>query len=84
MGEAERMGWAAVLGALREVQRLPLAPPLRRDEARLHAALAGLGAALLAAEGPEGARRRCRGWARVAGWAVRVAFAAGRLARSRS
>jgi hypothetical protein len=80
MGEAET-GWAAVLGALREVQRLPLAPPLRRDEARLHAALAGLGAALLAAEGADGARCRCRGWARVAGWAVRVAFAAGRLVR---
>ena len=79
MGEAERTGWAAVLGAMREVRRLPLAPPLRRDEARLHAALAALGAALLAIEGPEG--RRVRGWARVAGWAVRVAFAAGRLTR---
>lgn len=81
MGEAET-GWAAVLGALREVRRLPLAPPLRRDEAQLHAALAGLGAALLAAEGPEG--RRAAGWARVAGWAVRVAFSAGRLTRPRS
>lgn len=76
MGEAET-GWAAVLGALRQVQRLPLAPPLRRDEARLHAALAGLGAALLAVEG----QGQARGWARVAGWAVRVAFAAGRLVR---
>jgi hypothetical protein len=82
MGEAERTGWAAVLGALREVRRLPMTPPLRRDEARLHAALAGLGAALLAVEGPEG--RRAWGWARVAGWAVRVAFAAGRLTRPRS
>ena len=79
MGEAET-GWAAVLSALREVRRLPMVPPLRRDEARLHAALAGLGAALLAVEGPEGRRA----WARVAGWAVRVAFAAGRLTRSRS
>jgi|688.fasta_scaffold75643_7 hypothetical protein len=82
MGEAERTGWAAVLGALREVRRLPLVPPLRREEAQLYAALAGLGAALLAVEGPEG--RRARGWARVAGWAVRVAFAAGRLTRPRS
>ena len=81
MGEAET-GWAAVLGALREVRRLPAAPPLRRDEAQLHAALAGLGAALLAAEGPEG--RQTSAWARVAGWAVRVAFAAGKLTRSRS
>jgi hypothetical protein len=79
MGEAERTGWVAVLGALREVRRLPLVPPLRREEARLHAALAGLGAALLAIEGPEG--RRAWGWARVAGWAVRVAYWAGRLLR---
>jgi len=79
MGEAERTGWAAVLGALREVRGLPLAPPLRREEARLHAALAGLGAALLAIEGPD--ERWAWGWARVAGWAVRVAFAAGRLTR---
>jgi len=83
MGEAET-GWAAVLGALRIVRGLPVAPPLRRDEARLYAALAALGAALVAVEGPDGARRRCRGWARVAGWAVRVAYCAGRLARPRS
>jgi hypothetical protein len=76
MGEADT-GWAAVLGALRIVRGLPVAPPLRRDEARLYAALAALGAALLAVEGAE----PVRGWARVAGWAVRVGFAAGRLVR---
>jgi hypothetical protein len=79
MGEAET-GWAAVLGALRAVRGLPQAPPLRRDEAQLYAALAALGAALVAIEGAE----PVRGWARVAGWAVRVAYQAGRLTRPRS